>query len=94
MLFGNFAESGLKTFDEEEIDEEDYAEDYGYSSDSDLEDDKDEKFSWFKYVSYWMLLPFALFGLLLEDESSLCGERVRRAERGKVVDIPDMAFVT
>jgi len=93
VLFGNFAESESKLFDEEEIDEE-YAEDYGYSSDSDLDDDEDEKVSWFQYVGRLVVLLFALLGFLFEDGSNLCGEREKRAERGKVVKIPDMAFVT
>ena len=42
MLFGNFAESQSKDFNQETIDEEGSAEDYGYLSDSDLEDDEDK----------------------------------------------------
>ena len=41
VLFGNFAEAQSKDFNKEAIDEGESAEDYGYSSDSDLEDDDD-----------------------------------------------------
>ena len=40
MLSGTFAESKLKDFSEP-IDENEHAENYGYHSDSDLEDDED-----------------------------------------------------
>ena len=41
MLFGDFTEARPRNFGGE-IDEEDFAEDYGYSSDSDLEDEEDQ----------------------------------------------------
>jgi len=41
VLFGSFAEAQSKDPNEETIDEEELAEAYGYSSDSDLEDDVD-----------------------------------------------------
>jgi len=88
VLFGNFAESKSKDFNEEEINEEESAEDYGYSSDSDLEDDEDEWVHWFTVPS------FDLFWFLRDDGRSLYGQREERVERGKVVKIPDMAFVT
>jgi len=94
VLFGNFAESKSKIFDEEAIDEEEYAEDYGYSSDSDLEDDDDEIESWIHDIIMWMVLPFTLFLSLFKDRSNLCGEREKHVKRGKVVKLPDMAFVT
>ena len=81
MLFGNFAESQSKDFTKEEIDEEEEsAEDYGYLSDSDLEDDEDEK-----------VAPVAVPG---GDKKILCEEHEERIEKGKIVKIPDMAFVT
>ena len=51
MLFGNCAESQSKDFNEEAIDVQESAEDYGYSSDSDLEEDEDEKIASFKQKS-------------------------------------------
>ena len=65
VLFGEFEEARSKDF-KEEVDEEEYAEHYGYSSDSDLED----------------------------DDEAACERREEGVERGKVVKIPDIAFVT
>ena len=79
MLFGNFAESQLKDFNEA-VDEGECAEDYGYSSDSDLEDDDDAR------------LPSVASPS--KDKKVLCEAHEERTERGKVVKIPDMAFVT
>ena len=41
MLFGDFAEARVTDW-EEVVDEEERGEDFGYLSDSDLEDDEDE----------------------------------------------------
>jgi len=81
VLFGNFAESQLKDFTKEAIDEVDEsAEDYGYLSDSDLEDDEDEK-----------VASVAIPG---EDKKIPCEQHEERVEKGKVVKIPDVAYVT
>ena len=81
MLFGNFAESRSKDFTEEVIDEEEEsAEDYGYLSDSDLEDDEDEG-----------VASVAIPG---EDKKIIYEEHKERVKRGKIVRIPDMAFIT
>ena len=80
VLFGNFAESRSKYFSEEPIDEQEYAEDYGYLSDSDLEDDEDAK-------DVPTVVP-------TEDQKTLCESQDERVEKGKIVKIPDMAFVT
>ena len=79
VLFGNFAESQSKDF-KEGIDEEESAEDYGYLSDSDLEDDEDER------------VPSVV--VPSEDKKILCEEYEERVEKGKFVKIPDVAFVT
>ena len=79
VLFGNFAESQSRNL-EETVDEEEIAEDYGYSSDSDLEDDEDGE-----VVS--VAVPD-------ENKKALCEEHEDRVEKGKVVEIPDVAFVT
>ena len=79
MLFGNFAESQSKDF-KEAVDEQEYAEDYGYSSDSDLEDDEDVK-------DVPVVVP-------AQDQETLCDNHDERVEKGKIVRIPDMAFVT
>ena len=80
MLFGNFAESQSKDFNEEPIDEQEYAEDYGYLSDSDLEDNSDVKDA-----------PVAV---PTKDQEILYENHDERVEKGKIVRIPDVAFVT
>jgi len=88
VLFGNFAESQSKDFNKEEIDEEESAENYGYLSDSDLEDDEDEKVASCKRTSDDLLRSPG------EDRGTLPEEREERVYRGKVVKIPDVALVT
>jgi len=80
VLFGSFAEAQSKDFDEATIDEGEFAEDYGYSSDSDLEDDDDGR------VAPTVAPP--------EEKKILCEEHEERIEKGKIVKIPDMALVT
>ena len=80
MLFGNFAEAQSKDFNQETIDEEESAEDYGYLSDSDLEDDDDKR-----------VPPVAVPP---QERKISCEEHEERIERGKIVKIPDMALVT
>ena len=92
VLFGNFAESQSKDFNKETVDEEGSAEDYGYSSDSDLEDDEDEKVVSFKSKAH----VFGSVTVPLPDECKNidCEEHEEHIEEGKVVKIPDVAFVT
>ena len=87
MLFGNFAESQSKDFNEA-IDEEESAEDYGYLSDSDLEDSEDVKVS--KPTAKSKAHPLELYG----KDKIVCEGHEESVEKGKVVKIPDMAFVT
>jgi len=94
VLFGNFAESQSKDLCKEEIDDEETAEDYGYVSDSDLEDDEDEKFTPFKRTRKPGAHLFDPFGATSEVKRTLYEEYEEHAEKGKVVKIPDMAFVT
>ena len=81
VLFGSFAEAQSKDFNGETIDEEEFAEDYGYSSDSDLEDDDDDG----------RVAPAAAPP---EEKKILCEEHEECIEKGKIVKIPDMALVT
>ena len=93
VLFGNFAESQSKDF-KEAIDEGESAEDYGYLSDSDLEDDEDEKVALFKQrATKPKAHPFNPFAIPSEDKI-VCEEHEEHVEKGKVVKIPDMAFVS
>ena len=80
VLFGNFAESQSKDFSKDTIDDEESTEDYGYLSDSDLEDDDDMRAP-----------PVAVPP---EQREIPCEEHEERIEKGKIVKIPDMAFVT
>ena len=91
VLFGNFAESQSKDF-KEAVEEQGSAEDYGYLSDSDLEDDEDEKCSP-EYFSKFKIHSFDPFPVPGEDKFS-CEQNEEHVEKGKVVKIPDMAFVT
>ena len=93
VLFGNFVESQSKDF-KETIDEEEYAEDYGYVSDSDLEDDEDEKVASFNHTAKSKVHPSDPFVIPGEDEKIICEEHEECIDKGKVVKIPDMAFVT
>ena len=79
MLFGNFAESQPKDF-EEAVNEQEYTESYGYLSDSDLEDDEDMK--------------DAPVVVATQDQKICCENRDEHVEKGKVVKLPDIAFVT
>lgn len=94
MLFGNFTESQSKDFSKEAIGDGDYAEDYGYSSDSDLEDDEDEKVVSFNHAGGSKVHPSGPSGVPGEGGKIPCEECKEHVERGKVVKISDTAFVT
>ena len=90
VLFGNFAESQSKEFCKEAIDDEASATDYGYLSDSDLEDDESRwvaSFKRFEHIRQWKVHPLNLFRVPCEEHEEHVG-------KGKVVKISDMAFVT
>jgi hypothetical protein len=91
VLFGNFSESQSKDF-KEEVDENECANDYGYLSDSDLEDDEDERPS-FKHINKPEIASFDPFPTPGEDKV-MCEKNEEHVGKGKVVKIPDMAFVT
>ena len=86
MLLGNIAESQSKDFSKGEVEDEESAEDYGYLSDSDLEDDEDKKVASFESRSK----PLAISG----EDSKLSEEQEEHVEKGKIVRVPDVAFVT
>ena len=90
VLFGGFGESHCKDF-KEPINEEEYSKDYDYLSDSDLEDEDDEGVALFKQKtkSKAQIRPFTPFAIPGEDD-----ERGERIDKGKVIKIPDVAFVT
>ena len=94
VLFVKSPESQPKDFSKEGIDDEASAEDYGYSSDSDLEEDEDEKTASVKRTSKPRVHLFDPFGGKDEDKRTSCEEYQERIEKSKVVKIPDVAFVT
>ena len=92
-LSGGFLESQSRDFEEVD-DKEEFAEGYGYLFDSDLEDDEDEKIASLKRKprsNAHLFDPFAIPG---EGRKPLGEENEEHVERGKVVKISDMAFVT
>ena len=93
MLFGGFVESRPKDF-KEEIDEEEYAEDYGYLSDSDLEDDEGR--NTFPKDTNKSRVRSSGSADVTYEERIICEDEnhEERVEKGKVVKISDMAFVT
>jgi hypothetical protein len=91
VLFGNFSESQSRDF-KEAIDEDECANDYGYLSDSDLEDDEDERPS-FKHKDKPEITSFDPFPTPGEDKI-MCEKNEEHVRKGKVVKVLDMAFVT
>ena len=93
MLFGDFAEAQPIEFNEA-IDEEETAEDYGYSSDSDLEDDEEESATSFELLSESNVLRSDPTSVAPVVRKIVSEEQEERTGKGKVVKIPDVAFVT
>lgn len=92
MFSGGFVESLSKDL-RDAVDEEESAEDYGYLSDSDLEDDDDEKVPSSGHPDRSDIHPFDPFAAPGEEKVG-CERHAERIEKGKVVKIPDVAFVT
>ena len=93
VLSGNFKESQL-TDPGEAIDEEESAENYGYTSDSDLEEDDDElKVSPPKQTAKSDVPKFDSSETSGEDKTD-CEDSKERVEKFRVIKIQDMAFVT
>ncbi|KAF9645620.1 hypothetical protein BDM02DRAFT_3262815 [Thelephora ganbajun] len=98
VLFGTFAEAESKNFSEA-IDDTESVEDYGYYSDSDLEEDDDHIVNLAIQPKETIPLrghPFDPFCFSLGDDKSTHthGERKEHPEEGKVIKIQDVAFVT
>ena len=92
MLFGDFTEARSRNF-REEINKEELVEDYGYLSDSDLEDEEVESSIPQKVVAKDVIQS----GVGLSSLPAISNENEdyeERIEQGKVVKIPDMAFLT
>ena len=82
MFSGEFSESGTQDF-EEIIDDGEFAEDYGYSSDSDLEEDWDFETPAPPPAKRQPLQSAAIYGEYKEN-----------VRMGKVIRIRDVAFIT
>ena len=97
MLFGDFAEAQPRNFGEV-INEEDFAEDYGYSSDSDLEDEEDRlralQHTPAEDATQSEVQDSSDLPAISSGDKTVCEDHEERVEQGKVVRIPDVAFVT
>ena len=82
----------MKDF-KEAIDEEETGEDYGYLSDSDLEDDGDEGTTSPENTSEPKVIKSNKPTFLGFFGGPPCGEH-EECTKGKVIKIPDIAFVT
>ena len=97
VLFGTFGEAESKDFSDP-IDDSLSAKDYNYYSDSDLEDDEDvadlEEIP--KKTTPLREHPSDPFRTSLDDDKSThtYGERKERPEKGKIIKIEDVAFIT
>ena len=95
VLFGAFAEAKSKDFSEV-IDDSETAEDYGYHSDSDLEDDNDRPAA---QSTGSRETPISLkdrFSSSAEDNKSphIYDEHRESLQQGKFIKIEDVAFIT
>lgn len=98
MLFGQFGEAEPKDFPEP-LDDDESADDYGYCSDSDLEEDDDSassnKSSKQNSLAAGSNLPDPFYFPPIENEPApTCGEYEGRLKKGKIIKVQDMAFVT
>ena len=97
MLFGDFVEARPRNFGEV-IDEEGFAEDYGYSSDSDLEDEEDQlralQHTPAEDATQSEVKDLYDSPSISSRDKVVCEDYGKRVEQGKVVKIPDVAFVT
>ena len=93
VLFGTFAESESKDFSEP-LDDTECAENYGYHSDSDLEEDEDSVGSKAlpKHARGHPFDPFCF--IPTEKPTPPRGEHKEHLDKGKVIKIQDMAFIT
>jgi len=91
VLFGTFAEAESKDFSER-LDDTECAENYGYYPDSDLEEDEDSANSKEPARGH----PFDPFCFTPTDNKLTPpnGEYKENLEKGKVIKIQDMAFIT
>ena len=97
VLFGTFAEAESKDFPGA-IDDSESAEDYGYHSDSDLEEDEyvagpGERPKKTVPLRGHLFGPFC-FTLDKKESRHTDGKHKEHPEKGKVIKIQDVAFIT
>jgi len=90
VLSGAFAEAELKDFSQP-IDESECAENYGYCSDSDLEDDGGAVK---KREGGLRGHPFDPFCFPVSEEMPTYDQHKEFARKGKVIKVQDIAFIT
>ena len=97
MLFGDFTEARPRNFNGE-VDEEDFADDYGYSSDSDLEDEEDQlralQHTPAEDATQSEVQDPSDSRAISSGDKTVYEDHEECVEQGKVVKIPDVAFVT
>ena len=97
VLSGTFAESELKDFSEP-IDDDERADNYGYHSDSDLEDDEDTvnaaKAMRNAATSKKHTANPLLFPANDKKPASICGEWEEPSRKGTIIKVHDVAFIT
>lgn len=93
-LFSSSTKAKPEDFKKDVIDCEEYAVDYGYSSDSDLEDDGDMKAASSNRKNKSRAHPFNPYKVPDESSEIPCGEHQEHTEGGTIVKIPDIAFIT
>lgn len=97
MLFGQFGEAEAKDFSEP-LDNNESVEDYGYHSDSDLEEDEDftsqkEAVKEHSVAGGCPSDPFC-FPPVKSEPAPTYGEYQECLQKGKVIKIQDVAFIT
>ena len=94
VLLRNSATVQSKDLRKKVIDHKEPAEDYDYLSDSDLEDEEDEKVPSVKQKGKSEVHQFESCGVRGGDRRVPCEEHKEYTAQGKIVKIPDVAFVT
>ena len=97
MLFGNFVEAQSRSLIEA-IDQQEFAEDYGYSSDSDIEDEEDQwsiqQCGVASHSTNSGVLDLSGSPTTSSKDKMVCEDHDECVGQGKVVKIPDVAYVT
>ena len=97
MLFGNFVEAQSRSLIEA-IDQQEFAEDYGYSSDSDIEDEEDQwsirQCGVASHLTNSGVLGLSGSPMTSSKDKIVYEDHDECVRQGRVVKIPDVAYVT